>query len=89
MQLARHGLVSGGSKRGRQNLEGRYAIADDVDDLLADIMFDAETSGGLMLAVPEAQAGEAAKRLEDAGALSHVVVGQFGTRDGELLVAVS
>jgi len=87
LELSRQGLVSGGCKRGRANLEGRYAIAAEVDQALADIMFDAETSGGLLLAVPEGEVPKAQQRLQDAGALSAAIVGRFHA-GGEILVVV-
>lgn len=87
LELSRQGMVSGGCKRGRANLEGRYTIAAGVDQALADIMFDAETSGGLLLAVPEGEVAKAQQRLGDAGALVTAVVGRFQS-GGEILVAV-
>ena len=51
--LAQEGVFSGGSKRGRASLEGRFSIAESVPDWLANIAFDAETSGGLLCAVPQ------------------------------------
>jgi len=86
LELSRQGMVSGGCKRGRANLEGRYALAPGVDPALADIFFDAETSGGLLLAVPEAAAQETQRRLQDSGAPAAAVVGRFSTGDGMLVV---
>lgn len=87
LELSRQGMVSAGCKHGRANLEGRYAIAAGVDQALADIMFDAETSGGLLLAVPEGVAPKAQQRLQDAGALAAAIVGRFQS-GGEILVVV-
>ncbi len=88
LELARGGMVSGGCKSGRANLEGRYTLSEGVDQAMADIMFDAETSGGLLLAVPEGEAEKAQQRQRDAGSLAAAVVGQFRSGD-EVLVAVS
>ena len=87
LELARNGMVSAGCKRGRENLEGRYALADGVGQGLADIMFDAETSGGLLIALPEDRAAEAERRLRDAGTSCAAVVGRFEAAS-ELLIVV-
>jgi len=87
LELARDGLLSGGSKRGRAAMEGKFA-ADGVDDVLLGLMFDAETSGGLLLAVAEQDTELVANRLRDVGALSHAVVGGFYGRE-EVQVRVS
>jgi selenide,water dikinase len=54
---ARRGLLSGGAKRNRAFLTGPatsapVALARDVDPVTADLLFDSETSGGLLIAVP-------------------------------------
>lgn len=87
LELAKQGMLSGGCKRGRAHLEGRYAVASGVDGALVDILFDAETSGGLLLAIPEDEAQRAQQRLADAGTLTSAAVGRF-TAGGEMLVVV-
>ncbi len=77
LDLVRAGVMSGGCTRGKQYYGPRVQIAATVDAALADLVFDAETSGGLLLAVPEAIAGKVVQRLRDAGAPSHALVGRF------------
>lgn len=77
LDLVRDGTISGGCTRGRQHYGRRMHIADGVDPTLADMIFDAETSGGLLLALPEAQAEQALRRLQEAGAPAHALVGRF------------
>ena len=52
--LARDGIYSGGSARGRDALGARVVVDSGVAEWRAAIGFDAETSGGLLLCVPEA-----------------------------------
>lgn len=87
-ELARQGIVSGASKRGRANLEGRVAIDAAVDETLVKIAFDAETSGGLLLAVPEAAAAALQRRLRDAGTACAAIIGRFVAR-GEHAIVLS
>ena len=55
-ELAAAGVFSGGSARNRKCLGDLVEIAADVPPWLGDLCFDAETSGGLLLAVkPERQ----------------------------------
>lgn len=78
LELARAGNASGACKRGRQYLAGRVTVADGVDPALADICFDAETSGGLLIALNVRDAEQAIRRLRDAGAPCAAVIGEFG-----------
>ncbi len=72
--LAAAGCYPGGLKNNREYLEGRV-ISDGVtgDDLLP--LYDPQTSGGLLVAVPEEQAEKFARSLEEHGT-SGVVVGE-------------
>lgn len=87
LELVRGGSLSGGCARGKQHFGGRVQIESSVDAALADLVFDAETSGGLLLAVPESQAQALSDRLRDAGVPSHAIAGHFSARrDGGPLV---
>ncbi len=76
-ELVASGVMSGGCTRGKAHYGPHVHIADSVDAALASLVFDAETSGGLLLAVAEADAARVVQRLRDAGAPSHAVIGQF------------
>ncbi|MCB9871007.1 MAG: selenide, water dikinase SelD [Planctomycetes bacterium] len=86
LDLARAGLVSGAAKRGRKHISGQFA-ADGVDDLLLSVLFDAETSGGLLLAIESADAALAERRCRDNG-VSAVIIGGFAAVE-EVAVRVS
>jgi selenide,water dikinase len=80
--LAAEGCYPGGLKSNREYLEGRVA-ADGVkeDDLLP--LYDPQTSGGLLVAVPEGRASEFIRSLDQhgvSGALIGEVVGEAGIR---------
>jgi selenide,water dikinase len=72
--LAADGCYPGGLKSNREYLEGRV-VADGVgpDDLLP--LYDPQTSGGLLLAVPEERASTFVRSLEEHGA-SGAVIGE-------------
>jgi selenide,water dikinase len=52
-ELAAEGVLSGGVKRGRAALAEVTEVSDEVPSWLADLCFDAETSGGILACVPE------------------------------------
>jgi len=56
LELARAGVLSGGAARGRSQLAAEVRIAADSSKPLVDLMFDAETSGGLLIVVAPADA---------------------------------
>jgi selenide,water dikinase len=62
-ELAAKGLCSGGAKRGRASLLDRVVWAESVDETLVNIFFDAETSGGLLIAVEEKRAADLEREL--------------------------
>lgn len=79
-ELVRQGAVSGGGKRARQRLGDVVAIESGVDEVIAAVVFDAETSGGLLVAISEGDVEVAMRRLRDAGAPCAVDVGALVAR---------
>lgn len=71
--LAARGVVSGGVGRGKQALGDEVRVAPGLDQALVDITYDAETSGGLLIVVPEARAGALERELEARGVPVHVI----------------
>jgi selenide,water dikinase len=57
LELARKGVFSGGAKRGRATLGAEVAVGKGLEEARVQLLFDAETSGGLLIVVPEARAG--------------------------------
>ncbi len=80
LDLARAGAVSGGGKRARQALARQVEIDPGIDAALLDALFDAETSGGLLLAFPERDVERAVQRLRDAGTPCAAILGRFERR---------
>ena len=76
LDLAAAGVVSGGAGRNRSFLEGRAAIDPRVPGALALLIFDAETSGGLLFALPEAGAAAAIDELAAKGQPGAAIIGR-------------
>jgi selenide,water dikinase len=75
-RLVAEGSVPGGSRANAKHLRARSAVADGVteDDFL--LVSDAQTSGGLLVALPEAEAAAYAARSLEMGAPAGAVVGR-------------
>ena len=83
LDLVKNGVTSGGCNRGKQWFGPKVRIGEGVDAALMDLCFDAETSGGLLLAVPEREALAAQRRLADAGVDCYARIGTFRRRVGD------
>ncbi len=86
-EAAEMGLVPAGTARNREFLKDRVRL-DGVDAVSADLLFDAQTSGGLLFAVPAARAEAAREALENAGTPAAAIVGEFVER-GEYDIVVT
>lgn len=73
------GLVPGGLIRNRKFREKQLDIGPDCPDWLIDILFDPQTSGGLLIALPPDAAAELLRRLHAKGADEAAVVGEVAS----------
>ncbi|GAB7080114.1 selenide, water dikinase [Megalodesulfovibrio paquesii] len=73
VELAGMGLLPEGSHNNRRFCESALDCATGLDAVKVDLIFDAQTSGGLVLGVPPSQLREAVTRLEDCGELAAVI----------------
>jgi selenide,water dikinase len=76
VELGRQGFKTRASQSNRSFLEGQLQIAEDVDADRAELVFDAQTSGGLLLAVEPAGAAGLLQRARQAGAEQAAVIGE-------------
>ena len=70
---AENGLIPAGSYANYEYAQKDVAVMPHIDELFVKFIFDAQTSGGLLLAVPRAKVSEAKKRLEDLGEQAYLV----------------
>jgi selenide,water dikinase len=80
-ELARDGVLPGGTRANRTHAGDRFEVAPGVDEALAWLACDAQTSGGLLVAAPAADAERLARAARDAG-LDAAVIGEVVARDG-------
>jgi len=73
--LAAEGHLTGGGKRNREYLNGKTVIDPSVDEGLVETALDPQTSGGLLIALPEKDAGKLVKELKANGVESASIIG--------------
>jgi selenide, water dikinase len=79
------GNIPGGGKTNRQHFDRRTSIEASVPSDLADLLFDPQTSGGLLIAVREADADAALQQLRRV-APSSAIIGKVVPAAGPLLI---
>lgn len=75
LAYARAGADTGGARRNREGLAGRIDVARGVDPAVAGLLYDPQTSGGLLMAMPEAAARAVIERLRGDG-LPGAIIGR-------------
>ncbi len=73
LELVGMGMLPAGSFANKKHCQGQVHTESYVDGLLADLIFDAQTSGGLVLGVAESQVPVARRMLLDGGDQADVI----------------
>ena len=76
LSFAEMGLVPGGTYRNRDFRIHQVDMDPNGSPYLLDILFDPQTSGGLLIAVPEEKAEEMVKRLKERGVNEAAIIGE-------------
>ncbi len=87
--LIAEGVVPGGSKRNLKHASQVTTFEESVSEETRLLLADAQTSGGLLLCVPEARSEEALRRLADAGIARAAVIGRLSSSEGEHRIRVT
>ena len=74
--FAQMGLVPGGTKRNREFRTHMIELAYEIPDEMLDILFDAQTSGGLLISVPGGKAEALLQRLHRDGIQEAAIIGE-------------
>jgi selenide,water dikinase len=85
--FAKQGAIPGGTYRNREFYSPRVIFSDNVPLHMQDILFDAQTSGGLLISVDAAKADRLLKKLHLAGIKDAAVIGEaVGEHRGRMVV---
>ncbi len=70
------GLVPVGAYKNRKHREKLITLPDNFDPVQRDILFDPQTSGGLLLGCKQNESVELLTRLHDAGVTDTAIIGE-------------
>lgn len=76
IEFARTGLVPGGMYRNKEFRSNMVELVGDIPQYVQDILFDPQTSGGLLISVSAAKAEFLLTRLHEAGIPEAAVIGE-------------
>jgi selenide,water dikinase len=74
--LAEMGMIPGGLHRNRDFRKGMIDISEEVPQYLQDILYDPQTSGGLLIAVPHERAWMLLEKLQEKGVADAAIIGE-------------
>lgn len=83
------GCMSGGSKRNKEAAQAYLEVGEGVEDPLVDLAVDAQTSGGLLIAVEAAKADDLLAKVQAAGNPEAAVVGRVVEQAGDKVVRLA
>jgi len=81
LRMYQKGETTGSNKANRRLAEGAWEMTVHLSEEEQDLLFDPQTSGGLLLAVPDSQADELAAQLKRGGVETAVRVGEVVASD--------
>jgi len=80
VDFARMGLFPAGAYTNKKFFESSVTVAEGIDPILADLLFDPQTSGGLLLAIAEPGASELVSAMQEQD-LTACIIGQVTDAD--------
>lgn len=86
LEKADMGLVPAGSYRNRELYEPKVSGLETLSQAMSDLVFDAQTSGGLLFAVDSQEAQQFVERCRQEGFEQTAVIGRFTEGNGNILI---
>lgn len=86
LEYAEMGLVPAGTYKNREFRECMVDFAPSVDRLVQDILFDPQTSGGLLICVDRENADELLDKLKEKGMDNAAIIGDVATEPKERII---
>ena len=87
LDLADRGYIPGGTDRNHDAYGGRVKVNGHYSSAEIEVLFDAQTSGGLLLAAPPSYSEEILKVCREAGFTRAAVIGEFTSGEGTIEVS--
>jgi selenide, water dikinase len=76
LELCREGMIPGGGHRNREYFSRYARVSDEIADEMVELVFDPQTSGGLLIALAEKDAISLLADLQSGGNLDAAIVGR-------------
>jgi selenide,water dikinase len=87
LDYLRQGMISGAIERNREYASQFVTVAKDVSEELETILYDPQTSGGLLIAIDEEKAETLMRRLKRKGVKNAVLIGKVVSKsEGKIIV---
>jgi selenide,water dikinase len=80
LELSREGMIPGGGKRNREFFGPGVKVSEEVADEIAEIVFDPQTSGGLLISLAESEANSLLADLQKSGNTEAAIIGRVVQR---------
>jgi selenide,water dikinase len=80
LELSREGMTPGGGRRNRDFYGPRVTSSDEIADEMVEMLFDPQTSGGLLVALSEAEAYSLLADLQQQGNTEAAIIGRVLAR---------
>ena len=81
MSLAEMGILPAGMYKNRKHCEGKVLFDDSIDEKIMDLLYDPQTSGGLLFALPKENAEVALELISTRYSLKCSIVGKVLPKD--------
>jgi selenide,water dikinase len=88
MEMYNAGVTTGVNRHNREKTIPHLSLEESAAQDRQEILFDPQTSGGLFVALPEEQAGDALEQLRESGLEHAAVVGRTSQRDNSIHLVI-
>jgi selenide,water dikinase len=85
LEFAAMGFVPGGTHRNRSFRQEMVKLAPDISPIMRDVLFDPQTSGGLLIGCPDKRADELKKDLIAKGVKHTAIIGKVFDKEKEII----
>ncbi|ABR48478.1 selenide, water dikinase [Alkaliphilus metalliredigens QYMF] len=80
-EFARMGIIPGGMYANKKHIEKDVNVNGDVEEVIMDLLYDPQTSGGLLVSIAEEQVEEAIEKLTELNLTEFAVIGKVVEKD--------
>ena len=88
IEFARNGFIPGGAFKNKAFRSSLLSPAPHIDSVLIDILFDPQTSGGLLMGIGKDSAGDLLENLKTAGVTEATIIGEVVSKPaGKIMIA--